>query len=284
MARAHWRFVVRDQQGRTISNAKVFAYQPGTTTDFLGTAHTAVTGGFPVTNPMTTNSQGEAEAWFTTPQPLDVLVTDNNNLATIATTGAVADFPSFTEQDDVYPPSADYTSLATNPHTHSSHTDVTRSIWLSAQTAALIDGATASTLGITPNNVPTIQLDDAVSEGVSWLVDAPDDFSTGIPTITCIWSPSVTVASSAVRFQFVVKSVIDTGDITATGTTTAWTGTSTTHTANMVYRDSNTAGVAMGAGAVYLVNVRRIGGDAADTLNASIVHLLGILINYTAKE
>lgn len=102
-SRRHWKFVVRDKYGFVIQNARVYVYQPGTSTSFTGAAYTAASGGSSVTNPITTNSQGEAEAFFDTPQSVDVFVDDNSNTAYRATGGvsALADFTSFTEQDEI---------------------------------------------------------------------------------------------------------------------------------------------------------------------------------------
>lgn len=111
-ARRHWRFVVRDQYGFVIQNAQVFVYQPGTTTVFTGTAYDAASGGAAVTNPFITNAFGEVEAWFDTAQVVDVLVTDNSNLAYRAVGGVAdtANFPSFTEKDDIYVSASDQVS------------------------------------------------------------------------------------------------------------------------------------------------------------------------------
>lgn len=101
-SRCHWKFVVRDQYGYAIQNASVFVYQPGTSSAFTGTAYDAVTGGSTVTNPFTSNSQGEVEAWFDTPQRVDVYVTDNTDTAYRATASSVPiSFSPFTEYDDV---------------------------------------------------------------------------------------------------------------------------------------------------------------------------------------
>ena len=107
-ARRHWRFTVRDQFGFVIQNAKVFVYQPGTTTDFTGTCHNAASGGSVITNPFTTNSQGEAEGWFDNAQVVDVFVTDNSGAAFRAAFPTVlAPFTSFTEKDDIYASASD---------------------------------------------------------------------------------------------------------------------------------------------------------------------------------
>ena len=101
MARRHWRFVVRDAYGYAIQNARVYVYQPGTTTAFTGTAYNAVSGGATVSNPFTTNAQGEVEAWFDTEQEVDVFVDDNTDTAYRAVEGSSAafSFAAFTEKD-----------------------------------------------------------------------------------------------------------------------------------------------------------------------------------------
>lgn len=107
--RKHWRFVVRDQYGYVIQNAKVNVYQPGTSNSFTGSAYNAASGGSTVTNPFTTNSQGEVEAWFDNAQPVDVQVDDNTDTAYRAVNGAsaVVSFTTFTEADEIHIAPAD---------------------------------------------------------------------------------------------------------------------------------------------------------------------------------
>lgn len=104
MARRHWRFVVRDRYGYTIQNAKVNVFQPGTSTDFTGTAHDAASGGNVLTNPFTTNQFGEVEAWFSDEQDVDVRVDDNVDQAYRAVdgSGTPISFTTFTEADSIY--------------------------------------------------------------------------------------------------------------------------------------------------------------------------------------
>lgn len=110
-ARRHWRFTVRDQFGYAIQNAAVFVYQPGTTTTFTGTCYNAASGGSPITNPFTTNNQGEVEGWFDTAQVVDVLVTDNTDTAYRAVFPTTpTPFTSFTEKDDIYVSASDQVS------------------------------------------------------------------------------------------------------------------------------------------------------------------------------
>jgi len=109
LARRHWRFVVRDAYGYAIQNAKVNVYLPGTTTVFTGSAYAAASGGSPITNPFTTNAQGEVEAFFDTTQSVDVAVDDNTDTAYRAVdgAGAVLPFTPFTEVDEVHASPAD---------------------------------------------------------------------------------------------------------------------------------------------------------------------------------
>ena len=100
-SRRHYKFLVRDEYGNAISNAKLFLYQPGTTNDFTGTAYNAFTGGSTVTNPFITNSQGEIEAWFDNAQVLDIPITDNSDTATRAGSSSPISFSSFTEKDEI---------------------------------------------------------------------------------------------------------------------------------------------------------------------------------------
>jgi len=108
-ARRHWRFVVRDQYGFVLANAKVNVYLPGTSTVFAGTAYNAASGGSPVTNPFTSDAFGQVEAWFDTAQVVDVKVDDNTNLAYRAVGGVsdTQDFPTFTKADDIYASASD---------------------------------------------------------------------------------------------------------------------------------------------------------------------------------
>ena len=104
MARSHWRFIARDAYGYVLQNAHVNVYLPGTTTVFSGSAFDAVSGGSAVTNPFTTNAQGEVEAWFVTPQSVDVAVDDNSSAAYRAVDGAggAFSFTAFTEKDEIH--------------------------------------------------------------------------------------------------------------------------------------------------------------------------------------
>lgn len=122
--RRHWRFIVRDQYGYVIQNAKVNVFQPGTSNAFLGTAYNAASGGSTVTNPFTTNDQGEVQAWFDTAQAVDVQVDDNTDAAYRAVdgSGSPVSFTTFTETDTIFASpdfgeSGDLVAAIVNPFT-----------------------------------------------------------------------------------------------------------------------------------------------------------------------
>ena len=95
--RRHFKYIVKDEYGNVISNATVNIYLPGTTTVFTGTAYTTLSGGTTTTNPFTSNSQGEVEAWFDTPQAVDLAITDNSDTAVRAGYTTPISFSPFTE-------------------------------------------------------------------------------------------------------------------------------------------------------------------------------------------
>lgn len=89
-------------------------YQPGTSTDFTGTAYNAKSGGGSLANGFVTNNQGEAEAWFDTPQSIDVFVTDNSGAAYYPGSPTTPrPFSSFTESNwDLEPAREDHPTAA----------------------------------------------------------------------------------------------------------------------------------------------------------------------------
>lgn len=284
MARAHWRFVVRDQQGFVIQNARVFVYQPNTTTVFTGTAYTAASGGSSTTNPFTTNSQGEVEAWFDTPQVVDVNVTDNTDQAYRASTGEIANFSSFTEADDIYYAGSEVQS--TNPHGIADHTNVVRSFFLKAEDATLGTGAAFVTVGSGLNISRTVEYSDAASEDASWTFNIPTDFFGSAVTVQPVWEAGTTDASAhTVRWVYTAKALTNGVDVTAAGTTTTWTGASAARTANILVYDTLTStGVTPVSGDIaFLLNVQRLGSDGADTY-VGAVRLHGLFVTYTASQ
>lgn len=77
--RSHFRYTVQDGSGNAVQNAKVRLYLPDTTGPVTD-AWSAATAGVAVTY-LISNSQGEVECWFDSPQDVDVSVEDNNDSA-----------------------------------------------------------------------------------------------------------------------------------------------------------------------------------------------------------
>ena len=317
MARRHFKYIVRDQYGFVIQNAKVNVYQPGTTTNFLGAAYTLESGGSAVTNPITTNNQGEAEGWFDTSQSVDVQVDDNSDAAYRAVLGSTStvSFTTFTEKDVILPfisdtsadistiDPGDATAVGTtgraadaghqhqntglpNAHGAAQHTDVTRQLYLPAAISTPQVGALAS-IGTYPNIIRVTTLADAVNtNGAFWHFTVPDDWASGALTFQPIWVPGSTDGTAhTVRWQYDVKELPDAADVTAAGTTTAWTGASATRTANLIVYDTATSGgvTPAAAGNVIRFAVTRLGTDGADTY-VGVVNLAGIVVRYTANQ
>lgn len=106
MARAHLRHTIEDTAGNVVQNALVRVYLEGTTTPVTD-MYAASSGGSPITT-LTSNNQGEIEAWFTSPKTVDVLVTDNSDTAYYPTRPSITkSWTSFTETIDVPPAPAD---------------------------------------------------------------------------------------------------------------------------------------------------------------------------------
>lgn len=327
--RCHWKFIVRDQFGFAIQNAKVFVYQPGTTTDFLGSAFDAKTGGSAKTNPFTSNNQGEVEAFFVTAQPVDVFVTSNSGTAYRAALGAgsTVSFTSFTEvseifvaaedqaeEDDLLPFSdwaetADLVAITTasqtadggalteyargdhrhahtdtwsiNPHGITDHTDITRKLWLPVNDGVVIDGGTLTTTGAAPDEIRTINLADALTQGAAWSF-VFDDWASGALSVQIYWAGTTTMAGN-VRFNLQTKLLTSGNDITGAGTAVAFTS-ATQPTANQLIKETLTSTTITPAnGDLLKIGVRRLGADGADTYTGVVI-LIGIMLSYTAVQ
>jgi len=288
-ARRHWRFTVRDQYGFVIQNAAVFVYQPATTTAFTGTCYNAVTGGSPITNPFTSNSQGEVEGWFDTTQTVDVLVTDNSDTAYRAVDPTtLVSFTSFTEADDIYVAASDQVTDETLPIAHgaSEHTDITRKFLLRAEDATLGTGTAFVTVGAGLNISRTVEYSDAASEDASWTFIVPADWASGVITVQPIWSPGSTDATPhTARFVYTTKNLSSGTDVTAAGTAVTWTGASAARTVNILVFDTATSTTVTpaAAGDLMLFNLQRLGSDGADTY-VGTVRIHGLIVSYTANQ
>lgn len=316
-ARRHWRFTVRDQYGFVIQNAAVFVYQPGTTTVFTGTCYNAASGGGAITNPFTSNSQGEVEGWFDTAQVVDVLVTDNTDTAyrAISPTTLIS-FTSFTEADDIYVSASDgatavgvsgditdidpgdataagasgrYADAAhqhentavPNAHGATEHTNITRKFFLPVLDV-VNDGGTVATRGTAPDALRVVTLADAASTGMSWVFNVPSDWASG--AMTCeITHAGQTTTGGAVRWTIDSQIVAEGASIVAAGTSATFTGATLATADLLVIEAAQDLETPTAVTEIMRVNVRRIGGDGADTYAAS-TSLIGILIGYTATQ
>lgn len=103
MARAHLRHTVKDRAGNAIQNALVYAYLQGTVTP-VSDMYAGASGGSAITT-LTSNNQGEVQAWFTGPKFVDLKVTDNTDTAYYPSDpSSLKSFSEFTETVEVVPP------------------------------------------------------------------------------------------------------------------------------------------------------------------------------------
>ena len=167
---------------------------------------------------------------------------------------------------------------------------VTKTRWLPSDSGGnqtLISTATKNIIGTAPDSQVTTLLPDAASTGNMWEIEVPWDWSTGAITYVLYWSPGSTDAvAHTIAWSTDVLELIpgSATDVTAAGTTTAWTGGSAARTANLIYVEaSQTLLTPTAAGNLIRATFRRIGGDAADTY-VGVVRLHGVLLSYTATR
>jgi hypothetical protein len=159
---------------------------------------------------------------------------------------------------------------------------VQRTLWLPAH-IALLDTATLVTLGVSPNTIEAVAYADAATQGATWNFTMPIDWAAGIITATPYWDPGATDAvAHTVRWSYSARMIQSGVSVISAGTTTAWTGTSSTQTANQLFIDKATdVGITPKPIGVVRLEVQRIGADALDTY-VGVVNLIGILISYAA--
>jgi hypothetical protein len=182
---------------------------------------------------------------------------------------------------------AELTRARLNGHianTTSAHgiSTMTRSLWIPSA-FMILDSASATTIGTAPDAIRVAAMADAVTQGVYATFQMPMDAVGGAVTIRPVWSPATTISSShAVRWQMDIRR-LNSGDVTAAGTAIAWTENVAAWTAHYVNKPAgqNSDTVQPAAGDVVRLNLRRLGGDAADTATTS-VNLIGIIIEYVA--
>lgn len=159
----------------------------------------------------------------------------------------------------------------------------TRTLYIPAQAMSL-DSGTAAVVGAVPDAVNVVALADAATQGAAFSFAIPQDWASGNLTCAPVWAPGATDGTAhTVRWSYDAKRNIALGDISAAGTTTAWTGNSLARTANQIVFDAATG---LGIGSTFVandiirMNIRRVGADGADTY-VGVVNLIGCLIAYT---
>jgi hypothetical protein len=177
--------------------------------------------------------------------------------------------------------------ISANPHGAADHTDISRTLWLGADRAQL-DSGTAATIGTVPNAVQAVALADAATQGCYWAIAVPVDWASGSITVQPFWAPGATDAvAHTVRWSFTVKSVVSGGDATAAGTNVLVTGQSLAHAVGFIYGNgeaqTDTTVTPTTIQDILMVNLRRIGADAADTY-VGVVNLIGVRLRYTANQ
>lgn len=177
------------------------------------------------------------------------------------------------------------TAVSLVGHGPADHADRTQTIMLSPNAASL-DGATLIAVGASPQLSPAINYADAATSGAYWIVTLPDYAGGVAVNIRPLWTPAATDAvAHTVRWSVTAKEMASASDITAAGTTTAFTGTSAARTVNIaVTENAQSTGVTPAAGAPRMrIELQRIGADAADTY-VGAVRLFALLVEYTSTQ
>jgi len=181
--------------------------------------------------------------------------------------------------------SAETPPFAADPHTHTTHSDTTKSLYIDADVWR-VDSATDAVFSTSPKKSAIAQMADGASQGVFFKFRTPADMTTG-STFTVY--PQFTAASTvtgAIRWQLNSRFLTpNSSDITLNGTTTAWTGTSALRTQDVLYEDATGQALSGSptAGDIARCSLLRLGGDALDTMGIQI-NLYGIRIEYTANH
>jgi hypothetical protein len=140
-------------------------------------------------------------------------------------------------------------------------------------------------IGSLPNQVSGVTLADAFDSGVNCKFMMPIDASTATVTVRPIWSAGATDGvSHAVAWRMNVK-ILTGADVTAAGTSIAWTGASAARTVNVqvVEPGQATTAVTPAAGEIIRIALSRDGAAAADSYVGD-VNLLYIRIDYTSVD
>ena len=177
------------------------------------------------------------------------------------------------------------TGVSVIGHGAADHADITREIMLVPETAGL-DGATLIAVGASPNLTRAINYADAATSGAYWWWYVPLDWASGVINIRPLWTPAATDGTAhTVRWSVTAKEITTGTDVTAAGTTTAFTGTSAARTVNIAVTENlqSTGITPSGTGVRLKIELQRIGADAADTY-VGAVRLYGLVVSYTANQ
>jgi hypothetical protein len=147
-----------------------------------------------------------------------------------------------------------------------------------------LDAASGVRMGVPPNVVDGIALVNGVTSGAYFNFIMPVDVITGLIKVRPIWVPSATTAALTVRWQMNIR-VISAADVTAAGTSVAWTGASAARTANVEVMEpgQDSTGVSPVAEDRVRLEIQRVGGDGADTYTGD-VYLIGVRLDYSANN
>lgn len=172
-------------------------------------------------------------------------------------------------------------------HGAATHTDIFRFLYIPTEAMAL-DSGTRGNLGTAPDNTEIITLADAATQGVVFGFAIPGDWvaASAVTLQNIYWAPSATDGTAhTVRWSVDAKHVPSLTDITAAGTTNAFTGPSSAKTANQLQIEAPGQGLGTpaAAGDYLRINLRRLGSDGADTYVGN-VQLVGVRIQYTANQ
>lgn len=209
------------------------------------------------------------------------LITGNYIGGTATTTGIITEAGSYgvIEKGNFYSTGITGAKTAMSPPLHSK--------WLAAHDAGL-DGSSLVTLGAAPDIMNALSLADAATQGGYWTTWLPDDWDGHQLYVQPVWSPGSSDASShAVRWSVDIAPLRGDGGQSpgAGGVTVAFTGAAAVYTATRVVFDTQTATgsvpniTATQPTRLIRVNLRRIGGDAADTY-VGTVNLIGVVLGY----
>jgi hypothetical protein len=159
-----------------------------------------------------------------------------------------------------------------------------RSLFIDASMLRL-DAAQGVKIGTPPNAVDAVSLADGVLGGAYCNFNMPVDVITGTVTIRPQWAPGATDGvAHTVRWQMNIR-ILTAADVTAAGTTVAWTGVSAARTVNVEVLETGQAstGVSPAANDRIRIELQRDGAHANDTY-VGAVQLLGVRIDYQANN